>query len=171
MADFRVSALWLNSFKSPSPTPVGGVFLAQATRGNYENSWSYFNVPACLDLTLGGESYRLTHSPSALRAPSDSRNSQCTPGGQGVFTDLLPPSACREGPRHTEAHQHRSRPSPVGPQGASGRWVSQLVASVGDPLVLSEVAQSSAEAADFLHMGLRHPPPLTVSQAHALQPT
>ena len=71
--------------------------------------------------------------------------------------------------RHAEGHQHQSSPSRA-PAEASGRRVPQLAAGIGDPLVLSEVAQSGAEAADLLHVGLRHPPFLTVGQAYALQP-
>lgn len=165
--------------------------MAQATRGNYKNSRSHFNIQACLDLTLCYLEGRVASSlseaaplPSGHLETGDSRNSQHSPDGAArakalaqtvsrgslsKFTGRSPPSAC-EGGLQTD----RSPPAPEwpqpGPSRVSGRLVPQLAAGIGDPLVLSEVAPSSTEAADLFHMGLRHPPLLAIGQTHALQP-
>lgn len=170
--------------------PVGGAFLAQATRGNYKNSRSHFNIQAWLDLTLCYLDRRVA---SSLRQPLCPRDTwrlvtagtastllmgqpdakapaqTVSRGSQSKFTGRLPPGAC-EGGLQTD----RSPPAPgwpqPGPRLVSGGLVPQLAAGIGDPLVLSEVAQSSTEAADLFHVGLRHPPLLTIGQTHALQP-
>lgn len=138
-------------------------------------------------MLLGRESskqFEAAPLPPGHLETGDSRNSQRPPDGAACaeapaqtvsrgspskFTGLLPPGAC-EGGLQTD----RSPPAPAwpqpGPSRASGPLVLQLAAGVRDPLVLSEVPQSSAEAADLLHMGLRHPPLLTIGQTHTLQP-
>lgn len=46
----------------------------------------------------------------------------------------------------------------------------QFAGRTCDPLILSEVSKASAEAADLFHIGLGHPPLLTICQADPLQP-
>lgn len=52
----------------------------------------------------------------------------------------------------------------------SRRGLPQFAGGTRDPLILPEVSEAGAEAADLFHVGLGHPPLLAVCQADALQP-
>lgn len=53
---------------------------------------------------------------------------------------------------------------------ASGGGLPQFAGRTCDPFILSEVSKAGTEAADLFHIGLGHPPLLTICQADPLQP-
>lgn len=66
----------------------------------------------------------------------------------------------------------RSRPGSRGPGHGcpSHGGLPQFAGSTRDALILPEVSEAGAEAADLFHVGLGHPPFLTIRQADPLQP-
>lgn len=116
--------------------PVGGAFLAQATRGNYKNSRSHFNIQAWLDLTLCYLDRRVA---SSLRQPLCPRDTwrlvtagtastllmgqpdakapaqTVSRGSQSKFTGRLPPRCLRRRPSDRQKPTS-TRVAPAGPQ-------------------------------------------------------